>query len=408
MKVKIPFGKEILHIQLPPSISVYTLNTVECDDEEVTLAHALENPIDSPPFEEFIQDDTVIIVNDATRSTPTSRILKAIYPKLRGKRIKFVVACGGHKPPSESGLEFIFGGYLADLRDRIHIHDARRNQFISLGKDRYGNPLEISKIVYDAPRIITISSVEPHYFAGFMGGRKSFLPGVASYTTIESNHSLALNPRATTLNLKDNPVHIGMVDFTRKVGEERIFTIQVVTDKNGRIYRAKAGSIKGAFEECLACSMEVSCVRLNEAVDMAVSVAGYPTDINFYQAQKTIDNAKFAVKNRGVILFVSGCREGVGDRGFIDIFEKAGSPEKAMELVKNNFKLGYQKTYKLAEILIEKEIWGYAGVDSSVLRSCFIKPVYNLAQTVKDEANKGKKIAFFPQGNSTIPNIDKL
>jgi nickel-dependent lactate racemase len=149
-------------------------------------------------------------------------------------------------------------------------------------------------------------------------------------------------------------------------------------------------------------------VRLEEPVDIAVSVAGYPTDIDFYQSQKSIDNAKLAVRKGGAILLVSRCREGVGNRRFIDIFEKAGSPGKAMKLVKKNFKLGYQKTYKLAEILLEKEIWGYAGVNPSVLRSCFIKPVYDLNRTLNEEAKRGKKIAFFPQGNSTIPYIGNL
>ncbi len=409
MLVKIPFGKEILNIELPSSsvTGVHTQNPVECGNEKETLYSALKSPLTSSPFEEFIRDGTVIIVNDNTRSTPTARILEIIYPELKGKKVKFVVACGNHKPPSESGLEFIFGRHLADFRDKIHIHNARTDQFVSLGKDRYGNPMEISKIVCDAPRIIVISSVEPHYFAGFMGGRKSFLPGVASYSTIESNHSLALNPRSTTLNLKDNPVHLGMVDLTRKVREERIFAIQLVTDKNGRIYKAYSGNIEKTFEKCVGPCKEVSCVRMDEPVDIAVTVAGYPTDINFYQSQKSIDNVKLAVKKKGVILFISKCREGVGDRGFIDIFEKTGSPEKAMEFAKKNFKLGYQKTYKLAEILHEKEIWGYAEVDPSVLQACFIKPVYDLNETLNEAVKRGKKIAFFPQGNSTVPYIGK-
>ncbi|OYD15914.1 hypothetical protein CH333_01450 [candidate division WOR-3 bacterium JGI_Cruoil_03_44_89] len=409
MFVKIPFGKETLDVEIPSSgvAGVYSPNSVECGDDREILGSAIENPLDSPPFEEFIRDGTVIIVNDDTRPTPTARVLEIIYRKLKGRNLRFIVACGSHSAPTEKGLEFIFGRHLGELRDKIHIHDAEKDQFVSLGRDKYRNPLEVSKIVHDAPRVITISSVEPHYFAGFMGGRKSFLPGVASYKTIESNHSLALNPRATTLNLRDNPVHLGMLELTRKFGEKKVFAIQLVIDENGKIYRVYSGNIEKAFERCIDPCKEVSCVGLEEPVDIAVGVAGYPTDIDFYQSQKSIDNVKLAVKKGGAILLVSACREGVGNRGFIDIFEKAGSPERAMKLVKKNFKLGYQKTYKLAEILLEKEIWGYAAVDSSVLRSCFIKPVSDLNKTLNEEAKKGKKIAFFPLGNTTIPFISK-
>lgn len=404
MVMKIPFRSEKIELNITSS-SVYYLNDVKCDDEIKTILDALENPIESKPLEDFIQDGTIIIVNDDTRSTPTSRILEIIYPKISQRKIRFVVACGSHPAPKKEGLQFIFGEHLKDLQDKIHIHDAKNDQFVSLGNDRYGNPHKISKIVYEAPRIITITSVEPHYFAGFMGGRKSFLPGVASYSTIESNHSLILKPRATVLNLKDNPVHLGMLELTRKFGEERIFSIQVVKDKNSKIYRAYSGNIEKAFEMCIKPCKEVSCVRLDEPVDIAVTAAEYPTDINFYQAQKSIDNVKLVVKKGGAILLVSGCREGVGNREFIDVFERAGSPDKALKLVKENFKLGYQKTYKLAEILIEKEIWGYTGINPSVLRSCFMKPILDLKKTLKEEIKKGKKIAFFPQGNATIPFV---
>lgn len=408
MCIKIPFANKTININLPQSsvLGVYPLNPVESTDERAVIKDAIENPINSPSYEEFIQDGTVVIVNDATRSTPTSKVLDFLYPKLQGRKIKFVIACGSHPPPIEEGLRFIFGKHLKTTKDKIQTHNAEKNQFISPGKDRYGNKLEVSKTVHNAPRIITISSVEPHYFAGFMGGRKSFLPGVASYSTIEQNHSLSLDPRATTLNLKDNPVHLGMTDCVRKIGEERIFAIQLVADRNGKIYQVQTGNIEKAFEESISACMEVSCVRLAEPVDIAVTVAQYPTDINFYRVQKTIENAKLAVKKGGAILFVSGCREGVGDRGFIDIFKRAGSKEKAMELVRRDFRLGYQKTYKLAELQLEKEIWGYAGVDPSVLSSCFIKPILDLNKTLNEEGSEGKKIAFFPQGNLTVPYVD--
>lgn len=402
MSLKIPFSDEILRLNITSSMGVYYLNEVKCDSEEEILLNALNNPVDSKPLEDFIRDDAIIIVNDNTRSTPTSKVLDYVYPVLRNRKIKFIVACGSHPSPGEEGLQFIFGKHLNEIRDKIHIHDAKRDQFISLGKDGYGNALEVSKIVNEAPSIITISSVEPHYFAGFMGGRKSFLPGVSSYQTIESNHSLSLSPLATTLNLENNPVHLGMLELTRRLGEERIFSIQVVKEKKGRIYKAYCGSIERTFERCIDPCMEVACVRLDEPVDIAVSVAEYPTDINFYQAQKSIDNVKLAVKKGGTILVVSGCREGVGNRDFIDIFEKADSPGKALELVKQNFKLGYQKTYKLAEILLEKEIWGYTGVDPSVLHSCFMKPISNINKVLREEERKGKKIAVFPQGNASV------
>ena len=191
MEVEIPYGKENIKINISGSYKILKPNKVKIKDEDKIIKNALDNPIDILPFEQFIQNSEklLIIVNDATRPTPTKKVLKFIYPILsKHPKIKFLVATGVHRAPNEEEYNFIFGNYYKKFKDKIFAHDSRNNNdMVYLGKSKNGTEMFINKLVTEMKNIIVIGSVEPHYFAGYTGGRKSFLPGVASYKTIEMN-----------------------------------------------------------------------------------------------------------------------------------------------------------------------------------------------------------------------------
>ena len=168
---------------------------------------------------------------------------------------------------------------------------------VLLGRSKSGTEMRINRRGVDAHKIVIISSVEPHYFAGYTGGRKSFLPGIASYETIEQNHKLALRPEACALKLKGNPVHEDMVDALSVVKKD-IFVINTVLDKNHRIYAATAGDIDTSLERAIVKANDVFISKIPEKTDIVVSVVKFPADIDLYQAQKGIDNAKYALRKR--------------------------------------------------------------------------------------------------------------
>ncbi|MCP4672877.1 MAG: DUF2088 domain-containing protein, partial [Desulfobacula sp.] len=213
MKIDVPYDKEgSMSAVINDDINVKFLeaNDVEIGDEDKNIQAAINAPINSKNFKEFLSDakKVLVIVNDATRPTPTKKILEFIFDDLKQTDFNFIIATGAHRGPSQEEYLQIFGSFYEQIKKRIIVHDARADEdMVYLGDSSNGTQMYVNKAGVEADKIIIISSVEPHYFAGYTGGRKSFLPGIAGYKTIEQNHKLALVPEAKSLALEGNPVH---------------------------------------------------------------------------------------------------------------------------------------------------------------------------------------------------------
>jgi nickel-dependent lactate racemase len=181
--------------------------------------------------------------------------------------------------------------------------------------------------------VLVINSVEPHYFAGYTGGRKSFLPGVSSFKTVEMNHKFALSNKACSIALKGNPVHEDMVDAVNLLKDLNIFSIQVVLTTNNKLYAATAGHLHDSFNAAIKYCNDIYCVPLKKKGNIVITAAPYPMDIDFYQSQKALDNGKLALEDDGIIILVSKCREGVGDDTFLDLLCKADTPKKLFDVL---------------------------------------------------------------------------
>jgi len=200
MKIKLPYNQDTIVIDIAEErcAGVIYPNEVpgQMPDETTILNHALDNPCGGPVFSEFINgnDEILILVNDATRPTPTARILRMLSGTASLEHCHFLVATGSHRMPIQEELEWIFGELYDELSktDRIHCHDARADQeMYFLGKSAAGTDVHINRLVKKFSKIMVVTTVEPHYFGGYTGGRKSFLPGITSYETIRENHSMA-------------------------------------------------------------------------------------------------------------------------------------------------------------------------------------------------------------------------
>ena len=413
MKIKIPYGGEKIEVRIGGSrvARVVEPDVVSLGDETETIRRGIEQPINSRRFDEFIADagDLLFIVNDYTRPTPTAKILEVIYPEVGDKNIRFIVATGFHRAPTEEEFNYIFGNYYDLLKDRIYVHDARKDDdMVYLGTASSGTEMYVNKLVMEANKLVTISSVEPHYFAGYTGGRKSFLPGIASYKTIEQNHKHALDPRAQALVLTGNPVHEDMVDALNIVKEKEIFSIQTVLDGQKRIYHCTSGHIHNSFLMAIEKAHEIYCVDIEEKADIIVAAVGYPSDIDLYQSQKGIENAKLALKDRGILILVSECRSGIGDEAYYNLLASSRTPQEVLQRIKQGYKLGYHKAAKMAELATWAEIWGVTGLEDSDLERAFIRPFHDLQQAI-DEAieKKGEtaKILFIMDASLTVPKV---
>jgi nickel-dependent lactate racemase len=290
----------------------------------------------------------------------------------------------------------------------VHAHDSKKDKMLYLGRSKKGTSIWMNEIATDAERLIIITSVEPHYFAGYTGGRKSFLPGVASYETVEQNHRLAMSPEAQALVLDGNPVHEDMMDALEFIDKKPIFSIQLVLDRHQNIYKAAAGDINKAFEKAVEWANEVYSVKIREKADIVVSVAPYPMDVDLYQSQKALDNGKWALKDGGTIIFVSKCREGIGHSAFLQQLSTSSDPKLVLENLAKEYKLGYHKAAKMAEIATWADICGVTEIDSNVLRKANITP-FDSVQSAVDAAlakKRDARVLVLMEGSVTLPRVE--
>ena len=386
-------------------------NPVYFGDEMEIIQKGIQNPINSKSFDEFIEDarDLLFIVNDHTRPTPTAKVLEVIYDRIKDKDVKFIIATGIHREPNEDELGFIFGKYRTILKDKIYVHDSRKDEdMVYLGTSSAGTEMYVNKLGVEAHKLVPISSVEPHYFAGYTGGRKSLLPGIASYKTIEQNHKHALHPQAKVLVLDGNPVHEDMVDAIKTIEGKEIFSIQTVLGGRKRVYSCTSGHIHDSFLAAMDKAHEVFCVDIREKADIVVSIADFPSDVDLYQSQKTLENGKLALKEGGIIILVSECRDGIGEKDYFNLLSSSKTPKEALERIEQGYELGYHKAAKMAELATWAEIWGVTGLKDRDMESAFIKPFPNVQQAIdKALEKKGEKakVLFLMDGSLTVPRM---
>jgi nickel-dependent lactate racemase len=412
MNIDIKYGKDgaqKIDVHERNMIGIFYPKDVKCRPSEEVIGEAMDDPIGFASLADFLKGgkDIVFIVNDGTRPTPTAKVLDALSKRMDLRDARYLIATGTHRDMTAEEYNFVFGGHYNNLKDRIISHDSKNSECVHLGRSKNGTDMEINKIAVDADRLVIITSVEPHYFAGYTGGRKSFLPGVASYKTIEQNHKLAMNMEAQSLVLDGNPVHEDMMDALEVVKGKSIFSIQMVLDRHQNVYKVAAGELNKAFAKAVEWANEVFSVPIPEKADVVISVAPYPMDVDLYQSQKALDNGKWALKEGGKIIMVSKCREGIGHATFLQQLSSSKDPKIVLENLRKEYKLGYHKAAKMAEIMVWADVWAVTDLDKELINSANMRPFDTVADAV-GEALKQKpsaRILILMDGSVTIPKV---
>jgi len=385
-------------------------------DEGAALAGALGSPIGSPPLADFLADaaDAVVIVNDAKRATPTARILEFIEDELSAvPDLTFIIATGTHRASTPEEIERILGDAPKRHGARVVVHDCRDEKSLeTLGTTPRGTEVRFNSLVTGASRVVIIGSVEPHYFAGFTGGRKAFLPGVAAYETVCRNHSHTLLPGTHLMSLEGNPVHEDMMDAIALLGDRAVFSIMTVIDGKHRICGAFAGDLNGSFDAAVERSREVYSVDVSGKAEIVVAVALNPADSDLYQAHKAIESSKLALIPGGVLILVAACREGFGNDVFVEQLQSAESPPDVARNMKSKpggeYAIGDHKSVKLAELVMESDVWMVTDLPSRTIKDMFFKP-YPSVQAAVDAALDLKgddtRVLFLMDAANTVPRL---
>lgn len=411
--MQIPYGKEHVDLDVGIPHEVIAPNQVRAGDESEIIDAALRNPVGTGSLEDFVKnsDRILVLVNDATRPTPTAKVLLRMRDILKShKDVRFLVATGAHRGPTEEEFLYIFGEMYDEFRDRIFVHDARRDKDMEyLGASSNGTEMYLNRMVNESRNIIVIGSVEPHYFAGYTGGRKAFLPGVASYRTIEMNHKHALSDAAQPLAIQGNPVAEDMDDAMKVLRDLNIFSIQTVLTADHGLYAMVAGDLFRSFDIAVEKANEVFCAKCSRKGNIVLTAAPYPMDIDLYQSQKALENGKLALEDGGIIILVSKCRQGVGDDAFLNLLCSANTCEEVMCKIDEGYKLGYHKAAKMAQIGVYAEMWAVSELDDATVRKAKLQPCMDIQGTfdraVAKIREQGKQpyAVILPQGSLTVP-----
>jgi lactate racemase len=250
-----------------------------------------------------------VIVNDVTRPHVAGEVLAPVAGLLEG-RCRILVATGTHRAVTRSEKEAILGGLLPDEPWRCTLADEETGVF--LGRTRAGTEVFLDEWVARGQPILAVNTVEPHYFAGFTGGRKSILPGAAAGETIRQNHYLACMPGSAPLALRGNPVHEDMREAAGMVLARSPLLLASGVVLGGRLVEFGTGGLDEAFSRSVEAAGKACCIPVPGRFATVIARPGSPLDRNLYQAMKVVYNCSHAVEDGGLLVIDAHCAEGLG------------------------------------------------------------------------------------------------
>jgi len=341
--LSLKYGSKILHLDLPARL-VITEAPQNLPDPTAEIHRALTKPLGTSLLTEIVHpgERVVIVTPDITRYTGSELYLPILVDELNrcgiaDQDIEIVIALGIHRKQSTDEHRKILG----PLFGRIAVYDHECDdpeQMVDLGQTSSGLPVQINRRVMSADRLIVTGTIGLHYFAGYGGGRKSLVPGVASRATCMATHFAIFNPpeqggrnmKACTARLDGNPVHLAILEAAKKIKPDFLLNTVLTTDK--QIARVFCGELEQAHLAGCELAQQLYTAHLEQPADLAiVSCGGHPKDINFIQAHKALDYGVQAVRLGGTVILLAACPDGFGNASFfdwfsyedLDIFEKA-------------------------------------------------------------------------------------
>ena len=385
-------------------------------DEKQAVEQALAQPIGTPPLREIVQpgERVCIVVNDITRLTRTELILPPIVRVLNEAGIPdqdiFVVfALGIHRPQTDAERKLIVGDEMwKRLRMFDHISTDDSN-LICVGTTPFGNKVEINRAVWDADRIILTGEIIYHLIAGYSGGRKSLIPGVAGYRTTTFNHRMIFHPNCHPGLLDGNPAHEDLAEACRMVDPD--FIVNVVLNPDGRLARVVAGHWEDAHREGCKSVDEMLRVEIDERYDLIIaSAGGTPIDIDLRQAHKGLENACLALRPGGSILFYAECPDGAGIQSFENYVYKYNDEFEMKAALEREFVVGGHKAYWVARLGQKYDVHLVSALPADFVRRCHFDPVEieqheDRLETLIKRIGSGAKVAVIPHAGFTLPSL---
>lgn len=411
LSFKIGQGAQEVDVKEDALLGVLEPNEVSVSmTDEAEVQRALENPIGTPRLRDIVHsgEKIVIVTSDVTRPMTTWKVMPQLLDELyaggvRKEDVTLVFALGSHRPQTDEERRHLAG---ERAWSEIACVDSDPGNCVHLGETAHGTPVDIDRRVAEAGRRICLGNIEYHYFAGYSGGAKAIMPGVSTRAAIQANHSLMIQPEACAGRLDGNPLRKDIEEAVAMVGVD--FILNVVLSPQKQILKAVAGDVTEAHRAGCAFLDTLYRKTIPQRADIVlVSQGGSPKDLNLYQTQKALDNAKHAVKPGGVVILIGSCKEGLGESTFEEWLTTAPNPHSLIDRIHREFRLGGHKAAAIAMVLEDADIYLVSDMEDDLVKRLFMTP-YATVQQAYDAAllkcGPDAKVLAMPFGGSTLPH----
>jgi nickel-dependent lactate racemase len=423
MKINLDYGKTGLDIRLPDSLNVDVVEPKYREglpNQAAAIGEALLKPIDSKPLRDLVgQSDTVgIVFNDITRPTPYKIILPILLRELGSipdERILFFNATGTHRANTQVELREMLGDEVLRRYRIIQNNALDRPSHKLIGTTKSGNEIWLHKEYLDCDTRILTGFIEPHIFAGFSGGGKAAMPGLALLETVLRNHSVSNidNPKATWGVISGNPIYEEIRQAVLLAPPS--FLLNVALNRKKEITAVFAGDFRKAHEQGCAYVKKNAMAAVEKPYDIVItSNSGYPLDLNVYQTIKGMSAAARIVRKGGSIVVVADCWDGIPDHGeYGKLLSEADSYESLLRTVRQEgfFRHDMWQVQLHGLICQKADVYFHShNLSDEQIKRALLKPCSKVEETVEELLHKygrDASICILPEGPQTIPYISR-
>jgi len=426
MEIRLEYGEGDLKVQVDERRILNILENKQVnplDDIGKKLIEGFSTPTGSQPLKALIKgkENICIVISDSTRAVPTDVILGQLLPEMASygianEAVTILVATGLHRPNTAQELVRMVGKDIAD-NYRIVNHDARDRSFCYyIGKTERGTPVILNKIYIESDFRILTGLIEPHFMAGFSGGRKAICPGVSYVDMFKHFHGPEIleSPLSANAILEGNPFHEESTEIANMAKAD--FIINVTINRNKQVTGIFCGDLEKAFYLGADFCRENSIFEIERQADIVLtSAGGYPLDCNLYQSVKGMVGAMSAVKDGGMIIIAAQCGEGIGSQEFVKLIKEEKDLDRFLKKINDPefFVLDQWELEMLAKVREKAEIYLFSECISSRNINIPESTLVNI-ESIEDTIQKGfgrygsnATISVIPEGPYTIPVIKK-
>jgi lactate racemase len=408
MRIPLAFGRGFHEIECPDhqTTVIEPREGRPLANEKAAFLQALERPIASLPLREQLRpsDRVMISFTDNTRATPNERIIPWLLEALGDHprdQIVLINQLGTHRPNTRE----VVANY------EVINHDCENDgELVIVGEMNDGTPATVHRRVVEADLRIVTGFIEPHFFAGFSGGPKGIIPGCAGLKTIQASHNVSNigHPKASFGITDGNPLWEELLRVALSIGPSFLINVSLTHDR--RITGVYAGNLREAHRQGCRDVKAKAMTPTPEPFDVVVTTnSGHPLDRNLYQGVKGMSAAARIVKERGTIILVCECGDGVPDGSPFDLLlrESSSPSDILLKLVTPGFRRPEQWQAQIQALVQSRaEVLVHSRLPDDVLRAVHLTPCPDISQAIADRLDPGSRLAVMPQGPLTIPYLD--